>query len=33
MMCGDSGRIFFGIEQDHLTANNFAKVWATVESD
>jgi uncharacterized protein YwqG len=32
MMWGDAGRIYFGIEQDDLVANNFADVWAIVES-
>jgi uncharacterized protein YwqG len=31
MMWGDSGRIFFGIEQDDLAARNFTAVWAYFE--
>lgn len=31
MMWGDSGHIFFGIEQGDLVARNFAAVWASFE--
>jgi uncharacterized protein YwqG len=31
MMWGDSGRIFFGIEQGDLTVRNFSAVWASFE--